>query len=62
MGTVTLTLSEKAETYLRHKNSKLGDMGRLVSELLEQAADKEANVCSQRVRRLVQAGKEHEEA
>jgi hypothetical protein len=62
MGTVTLTLSEKAEKYLRQKNSKLGDMGRLVSDLLEQAADKEANVGSQRVRRLIQAGKEHEEA
>lgn len=41
MGTVTLTLTEKAENYLRSKNSKLGDMGRLVSDLLEKEADKE---------------------
>jgi hypothetical protein len=42
MGTITLTLTEKAETYLRSQNNKLGDMGRLVSDLLEKEADKEA--------------------
>jgi hypothetical protein len=42
MGTVTITLTEKAESFLRGKNNKLGDMGRFVSELLEKEATKEA--------------------
>jgi hypothetical protein len=42
MGTITITLSEKAESYLRGKNNKLGDMGRYVTELLEKESDKEA--------------------
>jgi KaiC/GvpD/RAD55 family RecA-like ATPase len=40
MGTITITISEKAESFLRGKNNFKGDMGRFVSELLEREADK----------------------
>lgn len=35
MGTITITISEKAESFLRGKNNHRGDMGRYVSSLLE---------------------------
>jgi hypothetical protein len=41
MGDITLSLSERAESYLRGKNAHKGDMGKLVSTLLEQQANVE---------------------
>ena len=41
MGNITLNISERAESYLRGKNNHKGDMGNLVSQLLEKEADKE---------------------
>jgi hypothetical protein len=41
MGNITLNLTERAESFLRGKNNHKGDMGKLVSELLENQADKE---------------------
>ena len=40
MGNITLNISERAESFLRGKNKHKGDMGNLVSELIE----KEANI------------------
>ena len=40
MGTITITISEKAESFLRGKNNFKGDMGRFVSELLEREAER----------------------
>lgn len=40
MGQITLILTEKAESFLRGKNNYKGDMGRFISELLENEADK----------------------
>lgn len=42
MGNITLNISERAESFLRGKNTHKGDMGKLVSDLLEKEADKEA--------------------
>lgn len=35
MGKITIVLTEKAETKLRDKIRKKGDMSRIISELLE---------------------------
>lgn len=37
MGKITLMLTEKAESLLRGKNNRKGDMGKYVSNLIEKA-------------------------
>jgi hypothetical protein len=41
MGQITLKLTEKAESFLRSKNTHRGNMGNYVSELLEREANKQ---------------------
>jgi hypothetical protein len=41
MGTITVTIKEEAESFLRGKNECKGDMGRYLSGLLFQAEEKE---------------------
>lgn len=41
MAQITLVLTEAAESYLRGKNNRRGDMGAYVSKLLEEAEKKE---------------------
>ena len=40
MGQITLVLTERAESFLRGKNNRRGDMGNYVSDLIEKEANK----------------------
>ena len=40
MGQITLVLTEEAESLLRARNNKRGDMGNYVSKLIEAEEDK----------------------